>query len=165
MLPKPAPPATPAASTSANAAPRRRYILGLAAAALLTLSLIAVLIVAGNVAPNLGSFPIPTAASGATRAPALEILPTGSPTQAPASAIPGGEGCILTPQREEAELYAEPVTIHTVTTLAVIPEGSALFTAESRRGRDGFIWYRVTHDGVSGWVHSSAVRVISGSCP
>lgn len=75
------------------------------------------------------------------------------------------EGCILTPEQDDIELYADPVTIHVVTTLGTIPAGTELFTAESRRGQDGFIWYRVTLDGTAGWVHSSAVRAISGKCP
>ena len=154
------PDATPPVSSTLPAkSPSRRTVLGLIAAALLTLVMIAVVIVIGGAAPDFGPLPIPTDASGATRAPALELLPTDDPIQA------SGEGCILTPEQDEAELYAEPVTIHVVTTLATIPKGSELFTAESRRGQDGFIWYRVTHDGTAGWVHSSAVRAISGKCP
>lgn len=155
-----APQPAPMPQSSPDGMPRRQYILGLIAVALLTLTLIAVLIASGGVTPDFGPFPIPTGTSGATRAPALELLPT--PSQA-AETI--GEGCILTPERDEAELYAEPVTIHTIRTLGTVPAGTELAAAESRRGQDGFIWYRVTHNGTAGWVHSSAVRVVRGECP
>lgn len=142
----------------------RRTVFGLIAVALLTLILIAVVIVIGSPVPDISTRPAATDASSATRVPALELLPTDAPTRAPATEITG-EGCILTPARGDIELYADPVTIHVITTLGTIPAGTELSGGESRRGQDGFIWYRVTHDGTDGWVHSSAVRVISGQCP
>lgn len=158
-----APQPAPALQLSPDGMPRREYILGLIAVALLTLTLIAVLIVGmGSIPPDVGPFPILTATSGGTRAPALELLPTR--TQALASEG-AGAGCILTPERDEAELYAEPITIHTIRTLGSVPAGSELSADESRRGQDGFIWYRVTHNGTDGWVHSSAVRIVRGECP
>lgn len=153
-------PVRPVSSAPETKPLRRNLVLGLAGAAILTLTLIAAVIVIGGAPPDFGPFPIPTAATATTGVPALQILST--PTLAPDVT---GEGCILTPQRDEAGLYAEPVTVHVVRTLAIVPAGAELLAAESRRGRDGFIWYRVTHDGTAGWVHSSAVRVVRGECP
>lgn len=245
-----APTAFPVASYSAEAKPplerssgrrttRREVVLGLMAIAVMTLTMIAVKIVRGELRSEdaAGDLTQP-AANAPTSQPAIVILPTDIPTQAPASetaevtilaetvasnavefsvpaaagltdivwdfgdgatapeassvhtyAVPGVytvrmtatgpdgnevatsaeitviEGCILTPRQGDAQIYAAPVTIHVITTLGTIPEGSQLFTAESRRGQDGFIWYRVTHNGTAGWAHSSAMRAVSGKCP
>jgi eukaryotic-like serine/threonine-protein kinase len=237
--PPPMPPELHIVPALSRRVPRREYVLGMIAVALLTLTMIAALIASGDLGPeNAARDPALTAESGATRVPAVVLLPTDMPmeTQPPAvpeigieamqvgintvqfravpddglsgvvwdfgdgttageaapiheyaapgtynirltAAGPAGnevvsaaeievaEGCILTPKRSEAELYAAPVTIHVIMTLGIIPEGSEVFTADSQRGRDGFIWYRVTHDGVAGWVHSSAVRAVDGRCP
>lgn len=74
-------------------------------------------------------------------------------------------GCVLTPKGDAARLYAAPVTIHVITTPGLIAKDHELFTMQSQRGGDGFIWYRITFDGTAGWVHSSAVRIVAGICP
>jgi serine/threonine-protein kinase len=239
VAPNPAEAKPPLERSGRRRASRREVVLGLMAIAVITLVMIAVKMVRGDLrSEDAAGVLTQPAANPPTRQPAIVILPTDNPTQAPASetsevtiaaemvasnavefrtsadagltgivwdfgdgstaaeaspvhtyTVPGIytvrmtatgpdgnevvttaevtviEGCILTPQQGTVQIYAAPVSIHVITTLGTIPEGTQLFTAESRRGQDGFIWYRVTHNGTAGWAHSSAMRAVSGKCP